>query len=395
MRILLVSSYLPYPLYAGGEIRLYNLLKRLAKNHTITLICEKRNKQTAADIAEVKKFCKKVITVDRKKQWTIKNVLKTGISTKPFLLTGHTHPEMKALIAKELEENTFDIIHVETFYVLQNVPETKIPIVLVEHNIEYLVYKRFVDKASFALRPLLSFDILKLKREEEKSWDRVTRLVAVSEIEKQLMQRADVAVVPNGVDLVQFNEKNIDVALQRKKKKVLFIGDFRWIQNQDSAKWIISEIWPKIQQLSLKEDLAIELWIVGRTIPENIKQLGKDNTIVFDEHATQATSAIFQEADLLLAPIRIGGGTQYKILESMAVGTPVVTTPLSANALGAKNQENIFAAETAEDLVKQVVAVLTDRKVYKTISTNARKFVEEKYSWETITRDLEDVYKSV
>ena len=76
MKILMVSSYLPYPLFSGGHIRLYNIIKNLSKNHQITLVCEKRAYQNGQDIAEVGKFCKKIITVDRKKQWTLKIFLK-------------------------------------------------------------------------------------------------------------------------------------------------------------------------------------------------------------------------------------------------------------------------------------------------------------------------------
>src|SRR4051812_17649149 len=70
MKILLVSSYLPYPLHSGGQVRLYNLIKELSAKHEITLICEKRSHQTAEDISEMAKICKKVITVPRRKQWS-------------------------------------------------------------------------------------------------------------------------------------------------------------------------------------------------------------------------------------------------------------------------------------------------------------------------------------
>ena len=81
MKILIVSSYLPYPLLNGGNIRLYNIIKALQKRHEITLVCEKREAQTLDDVAQVEKICKKVVTVRRKKQWSIKNIIKSGFST--------------------------------------------------------------------------------------------------------------------------------------------------------------------------------------------------------------------------------------------------------------------------------------------------------------------------
>jgi hypothetical protein len=168
MKILLVSSYLPYPLINGGHIRLYNLINHLSKKHKITLVCEKRNFQTDQDIAEVKKICEEVITVDRKDQWAWQTIAKAGFSTHSFLEVGHTLPEMKARIVDIMLRKMFDIIHVETFYVFQNVPKTYVPIVLAEHNIEYLVYRRNADNAKMYMRSLLYLDALKMKYEEEK-----------------------------------------------------------------------------------------------------------------------------------------------------------------------------------------------------------------------------------
>src|SRR5438876_593352 len=123
MKILLVSSFLPYPLYSGGHIRLYNLLKNLSKEYEVTLVCEKRSYQTQKDIDEIKKICLEVHIVERNKQWSLTNILKAGLSFSPFLVVGHTHEAMKNKIKELLQKNTFDLIHVETFYVMQNVPK--------------------------------------------------------------------------------------------------------------------------------------------------------------------------------------------------------------------------------------------------------------------------------
>src|SRR5437763_1484667 len=103
MKILMISSFLPYPLYSGGNVRLYNLLKNLSKEFEVTLICEKRKNQTEEDVREVEKICSKVLTVDRKFQWSYSNILKTGFSKNCFLITGHTSKQMKDLIKMEME----------------------------------------------------------------------------------------------------------------------------------------------------------------------------------------------------------------------------------------------------------------------------------------------------
>jgi len=398
MKILMVSSYLPYPLFSGGHIRLFNLIKELSSKHEITLICEKRDYQGKAEIEELKKFCKKVIVIPRRKQWSVMNILKTGLSSSPFLITGHALPEMKKEITRELNESQFDLIHVETSYVMQNIPKTHVPIVLVEHNIEYLVYKRFADRSPLPIKLLLSIDVMKLKSWEESMWRKATKLVAVSEFERKIMEkiRTDVAVVSNGVDIEQFTVYNLQSTRDTKEKTILFIGEFKWVQNRDAIEWIIKEIWPKLRAefIPSMTDKGIKLWVVGRSIPESIRKLTSDKSIIFDESAPKETEEIFRKSDLLLAPIRVGGGTSFKVLEAMATGVPVVTTDLG-NAIEAKENSEIIIAKDASDFVVKIKKLLEDKIFYETISRNGRKLIEGKFNWKKIANDLNSVYESV
>lgn len=387
MKILIVSSYLPFPLFSGGQIRLYNLIKNLSEKHLITLVCEKRESQTQSDIGELLKICEKVYTVDRRKQWSGSNIFKTGFSLDPFLITGHKSPEMKKIISKLISEEKFDLIHVETFYVMQNLPKTDLPVVLVEHNIEYKVYEKFVMKSLIFARPFLYFDILKLKRIEKYYWKKATKLVAVSEIEASLMERK-VEVVPNGVDIEKFKMKKI--LKEKENKKVLFIGDFKWIQNRDSIVYIIKNIWPRV----VKNNPDAILWVVGKRIPDFVKSL-KDDSIIFDENAPNETEKIFHEADILLAPIRVGGGTNFKILESMSSGTPVITTKLGNEGIKARDNEEIIICDKPEEFSSKTSLLLTDDYLYEKISRNSRKFIEKNFDWKNIAVKLNSVYTDV
>ncbi len=395
MKILVVASYLPFPLHSGGHVRLYNLLKELSKNHKLTLVCEKRSFQTEKDVIEVKRYCEEIITIDRKKQWSIQNVLKTGVSSSPFLVTGHTLSEMKSVLIQKLQEKTFDIIHVETFYVFQNLPKTYIPTVLVEHNIEYSVYEKFVKKASKILQPILALDVIKLKRIEEEYWRQATKLVAVSKDEKMTMSqiRSDVSIVPNGVDISYFNNAWKKVKSKEKTKHILFIGDFKWIQNRKAVEWILDDIWPALQLRAKNGELRTKLWVVGKNIPENFKSRGTPD-IIFDENAPDETWKIYQKADLLLAPLVVGGGSSYKILEAMASGVPVITTELGATGIDAKDGKELLVRETPEAFAQALEYLLINKDVYETLRKEGKKFVETNYNWKEIAKSLEDVYKN-
>ncbi len=403
MKILMVSSYLPYPLHSGGHIRLFNILKRLSNKHEVTLVCEKRSHQSEKDIKEVEKICHKVITIPRIKQWSLSNILKTGFSNKPFLLTGHYLSKMREELEEVLKKEKFDLIHVETFYVAQNLPavrqglpEIKLPIAIVEHNIEYDVYKRYAQKAPIFLSPLLSLDVFKLKYHEEKVWESADTIVAVSQQDKNIIQpfNKNVHVVPNGVDVEKFKIKNLKLKTDKNEKTILYIGDFKWVQNRDAVEFILKKIWPTLISNIKNKKLNMKLWIVGKNIPKNLKNIHGEN-VEFDENATDDTTEIFKKTDILLAPIRVGGGTSYKILEAMTSGVPVVTTMMGATGLGAENEKEVIIADTEDEMIAGVNTLLKDNDLFMKIAKNARELIEKKYNWDKIVVDLEKIYKKM
>ncbi len=383
----MISSFLPYPLLSGGNIRLYNLLKYLHKKHEITLICEKRDFQKDSDVKKVEEVCFKVITVPRKKQWSASNLVKTAISPKPFLMVGHDLPEMRSIIKDLLSSRKFDLIHVETFYVMHNLPKTKIPIVLVEHNVEYLIYKRYAHNSNVLFRPLFLLDVWKMRREEQKAWKKASVLVAVSEKEKNQMGR-NAWVVPNGANVEKFQPKKYKK--DRRLQKILFIGDFKYIQNIDAASLIIKKIWP----LVLEENKDVLLWIVGKDASKKLSNI-KGDSIIFEDNPTNNTEEIYEKADILLAPIRVGGGTSLKILEAMAVGLPVITTPLGNEGIGAKEGSEILTASEPWEFAEKISEILSSEDKISQIGMKAREFIEQNYRWEKIAEKLDSVYKHV
>lgn len=207
--------------------------------------------------------------------------------------------------------------------------------------------------------------------------------------------RKDVVIVSNGVDIEKFKAR-ITPENNSYEKRILFIGEFKWVQNRDAIEWIIKEIWPKLMAefIPSMTDKGIKLWVVGRSIPDSIRKLTSDKNIIFDEEAPKETELVYQKADLLLAPIRVGGGTSFKILEAMSSGVPVITTDLG-NAIEAKEELEIVIGKNPQDFVIKIKKLLEDKEFYGTISSNARKLIEKKFNWKKIAQDLDSVYESI
>jgi glycosyltransferase involved in cell wall biosynthesis len=394
MKILMLTPYLPFPRSSGGQIRSYNLIKHLSKKHEISLFSLIKDDGEKEYIKELKRFCPKVRVFKRSKTpFTFRNILRTGFGTYPFLVIRNLVVEEKYAIEKELANEKYDLIHAETFYVMPHIPETSTPVLLVDQTIEYLVYKHYVDEqAPFFARPLFSVDVAKLKHWEKTYWRKASKVVAVSEADKKemlsLVPNLEVGIVPNGVDLEFFKAKeNWDT----KEPKILFVGNFKWMQNTEAAMLLLEEIFPKIK----REYPRANLWIVGQHIPESLKTKSSADIKVRDLPYDDEDSIrkAYHEATIFVSPLKGPGGTRLKHFAAMASKLPIVTTTVGAEGLGATNGEHLMVCDRMEDVAAETIRLIKNSKLAEKIANNARKLVVEKYSWERMADLLDKIYK--
>lgn len=391
MKVLMLTPYLPYPLVSGGQIRTYNLLKHLSKNHDITLFSLIKDESERVHLKELAKYCKKIELFKRTKNpFVLRNILLAGFSSYPFVVTRNLPLGMKHAVQTELSRDQYDLIHAETFYMMPNIPSTKVPIILAEQTIEYLGYQDYMKKANPLLRPILAIDIAKIKYWERYFWQKADKLITMSQedkvfIEKELGAKTNTSVVANGVDLDFFS------AIKKKLPQnptVLFVGTFKWLPNIEAVDEIVKKIWPLI----LKEIPTARLKIVGFSPTEKIKAYGSDKTIEVLGGIDDIREA-FASSHVLLAPIRSGKGTRYKVLEAMITGTPVVATTLAAEGLDLKNNRDVLIADTSSGLASATVKLLRDSSLQKRLGQAGEMVVRKGYSWDTIATSLDKVYK--
>jgi len=135
MKILMVLPFLPIDQMSGGQTRWYHLIKFLSKKHKITVVSLIRGdkEKEMSYLPQIEKYCEKIMVFDRPKSpWTIRNLFLTLISFNPLVVIRNFSLEERRAIKKELENNDYDMIHAETFYVMPHIPRTKVPIVLVD-----------------------------------------------------------------------------------------------------------------------------------------------------------------------------------------------------------------------------------------------------------------------
>ncbi len=388
----MLTPYLPYPLLTGGQTRSYNLIKRLsALGHEITLFSLVKNSDERKYVGELEKFCREVRVFNRsEKPWTLGNILKTGFSFYPFLVIRNWAEGEKSAIASKLKEEEFDLIHAETFYVMPHIPETKIPILLVEQTIEYLVYRHYADShRNLILKPLLYLDVLKMKYWEKRSWTEANKVAAMSLEDKRIMLSQlpdlDVDIVPNGVDSEFFGEP---VAARSKTPVVLYLGNFTWLQNREAVQVLVKKIWPKIK----KDISSAKLWIIGKEAQKFFPDLSTTDIRVEEVGDVRE---VYQQASVLVAPIYGGGGTRYKNFEAFASGLPVVTTSIGIGGTEAKDGVEVVVRNAPDEIAGAAVLLLQNPGQAKAIADSAKKLVKNKFDWDPIAKHLSQIYEQL
>lgn len=395
MKILMLTPYLPYPLLSGGQIRTFNLLKKLSKKHQITLFALIKEDSEKQYIPELEKYCAKVQVFKRsKKPFTLKNIFKTTISTYPFLVIRNYVQQTIGAIEKELSENKYDLIHAETFYMMPHIPKTDIPIILAEQTIEYLGYESFAKKIKIPLiRPLLNIDISKIKKWEKYYWRMCTKLIVMSQEDKKyiasrISDPQKIEVISNGVDTAWFSQKEKQLP---GTPTVLSVGTFKWLPNVEAVTFLVEKVWPLVKEKMPQT----KLWIVGNAPTKEVyKYQQKDTSITVTGGIPDIRDA-FNGAHVLVAPVFSGKGTRYKILEAMASRTPIVATSTAVEGLDLKNGEQVLIGNTAATMAQQTVKLLKDTALQKKLSNNAYSYVTKRYDWSSISTKLDALYKQI
>jgi len=397
MKVLMVTPYLLYPPFSGGQTRSFNLIKHLASSCEITLFSFVLPDQDPGQVRHLRRFCRRIFTIERGKTWTPRKIIFTGFSPYSFLMTNYLSPRLKKLIAEELKRDNYDLIHVECFYLMPNIPAATVPVILVDQTIEFAVYQHFVEtlpKKFTLLKPFLWLDVAKLKYWETRFWKRADTLIAVSGDDQKLMEKLSsrrVEVVPNGVDDSLLKQKKI--AKYRQPTVLYGVANFKWMQNKEGAVNLLKFVWPKIK----KAIPQAKLYVAGRHSIPFLQKIKETVPFAASVKAGEVKDAgkIYRKSWVLVAPMRSGGGSRTKFFEAMACGLPIVTTPQGIEGIEARNNYHVMVADDFDRLAQITIRLLQDKKKREEIGRHGRALVKERYSWQVSAAKLLRIYRRI
>ncbi|MFZ0427233.1 MAG: glycosyltransferase [Acidobacteriota bacterium] len=378
MQILFLSRWFPAPPDNGSKLRVYSLLRGLAEEHEVTLLSFIDHPDEGRDSQQLEPWCREVKTILRKPFEPYSRRAITGLlSPVPRSVVDTFSPEMAHAIREEVANRKFDLVIAsqEGTAVYARCFEG-IPALFEEVEIAVL-YERQSRAENILSRSRHYLTWLKQKHHLARMLGSFRACTVVSDQEQALLSSQipglpHVEVIPNCVSLSDYRVP----AEPPRRKRLIFTGSFRYEPNHEAMCWFVREVYPQVRQRVPDVELLITGDPAGLTLPP-------EPGVTLAGHVPDVRPLV-AESSVSLAPIHVGGGTRLKILEAMALGTPVIATPKGAEGLRVVSGRDLLIADTPEQFIEATVRVLTDASLRRRLANSAFRLVGSRYDWPVV-----------
>jgi glycosyltransferase involved in cell wall biosynthesis len=383
MKLLVVSSWFPYPPDNGSKLRAFHLLSQLSKRHDITLLSFSESGEEEG-LAALKDVCRDVRTVSGNPCKPVAALrARDLISATPRSYVQTYSPRMQELVDAAVPHHDAAVAF-QCGAALYLAKHSTIPRVFDEAEAG-------VIRDAFRTRPP---GLVRYRR--GLTWwkygyflrhlvDAFERTTVVSEIEREHLAEAHcdlsaLRVVPNGVDRQALMRRN-----EPRPGRMIYSGAVTYSANLDAVRYFVRDILPLIRRAR-----PATLVVTGSTGGVDVSDLLAGGSVTFTGRVPDIDHLV-AHSSVSIVPLRLGGGTRLKILEAMALGTPVVTTPKGAEGLAVEHGQHLLIANSPEAFAQETLRVMNDFVLHARLAANGRRLVERLYTWDRIGNLLDEV----
>ena len=394
-RILFLTYRIPdISLKDGYSIRILGLAQILKREYQIDLASLFRKELKV----EYKKGLKEIFNnlylfpknIFSEKIGAIKGVLSSGPIQEDIYLS----PEMRRWVGRNYKK--YNLIFCETLRTMTYVKNLKIPKVIDLIESLSLKYKRAKKFVNPLWKLIYQIEIPRIREREKEVLKDFDRIFISSPFDKEYLiensklktQNSKLIVISNGVkeEVIHYPSSNIQYP---EENYISFFGKMDYQPNEDAVYWFAREVFPR-----LKNKIPdLKFYIVGTNPTEKIKKLKRNKNIKITDYLENPYE-ILRRSKLIVVPLRFGAGIQNKVLESMALGKPVVTSPISAQGIPeAKSGEHfeVIKEDRPEAWAEKILTLLFNSRKRNDLGEKAKKLIAENYRWEKIGDKLLDI----
>jgi glycosyltransferase involved in cell wall biosynthesis len=390
MRILWVKTELLHPVDKGGRIRTYQMLKAINAQHDVSYLWLDDGTATPEHRELAREYSARDVPVPfsppaKGSARFYVDVSASLASRLPYAISRYRSAALRRAITVEGPQH--ELVVCDFLAPSVNFPDhLAARSVLFQHNVEAQIWARHAENArNAAARAFMALQARRMHAFESAECQRFGRVVAVSEADRDMMQAryapSQVSAVGTGVDIEYFEPC---LATPRVPKDVIFVGSMDWMPNDDGMRWFLDEVYGLLRS----KEPAVQVWIVGRNPSSQLRARAAELEGVHVTGTVADIRPFLGAAAVSIVPLRIGGGTRLKIFESMAAGTPVVSTEIGAEGLEIESGRHFLRADAPEEFASAVARMLQHPEGSTGISQEALEHVRSNCSWSRVAADF-------
>ncbi|MGB7539224.1 MAG: glycosyltransferase [Anaerolineales bacterium] len=392
MKILFVAPKIPWPATDGSRIALYELIRHLtARGHQAGFLGF--GDQGAADEFRTRAGLVWAKAIQHNTATNYLGAALAVLSPMPYTASKYRSGAMTAAIREAFHEQRFDLVHLEGTHMAHYLGLAQglgVQAVLRLQNVEWILEERYARTAIFPLNHYVRIQSRRMRAFEMRACQQADLCVAITQEDAErilkLVPDASVAVSPAGVDLERYSPQ----PMSEEPGTIVFVGALDWPPNADAVRWFRTKAWPRVTQ----EEPTARWIVVGKSPPADILHWPEEDRNIRVTGFVDDVRPYLHRASVVIVPLRSGGGMRLKILEAMAAGKTVVSTPVGAEGISARSGEEILLAAADRSFGVEVIRLLRQATERKRIGKAARAFAEG-YGWSGIAADLEEQYQAL
>jgi len=401
---------MPYPPFRGDKLKIYNLAKELSLNNDLYLITIAENEEDVNSIDELlqpnntdtgfvgpranpsRRVLFKSLTWIYKPKWHSALTAFLGLlSKRPLQVAYFRSTSFKKRLNEVLQNNEFDAIHVQHIRMAQYF-ESSVPTnaILDLPDAFSLYWKRRVEAAKNPVEKWFrSLEYKRLVAYEKRILPKFNKVLVCSAEDRKYLNELgifNVDLLPNGVNIKTFAPKGTDSIVSN---RILFTGNMDYAPNVDAVQYFVEDIFPII----LENVPSAEFIIAGQRPVKAVLDLASKSVKVtgFVENLADE----YAKAHVVVSPLRIGAGTQNKVLEALAMNLAVVCSNVGFKGLGISHNEGILMADNSTTFANSVVAILQSEELRKKLGETGGQHVRNTFSWSAVSNQLLEHFNSI
>ena len=389
MRVLFITSRFPQSLRRGDEQRAYQHLRELAARHEITLLAFAPEDEKSPVTAEIRRWCRRVVTVEPSAGGRWIRALRALPGSVPLQAAMNDTHAFRSALTELVRTSRFDLAHVLLARMGEMLPLLgSLPCVL---DLVDALSVNMAQRARYdagPMRLLARLEAARLRPYERRLCARVDAAAISSARDRDALggDLPALHVVANGIDADEFAFS----AQARESHRLVFSGNLGYFPNVDAALWFVREVFPLVRA----QHPTAELHLVGARPAGVLRRLAETAPGVRLIGPVDDMRSHLSRAAVALAPMRAGSGQQIKILEAMGCGTPVVATSQAMGGLDAMAGRHLLVADDAQTYAEAVSRLLNDSVFAGELARNARRLVEQHYTWKGSAESMEMLWQA-